>query len=88
MFKPAIKWIGVKGKQSNKIVSLFPKNFDSYYEPFCGSCAVLYELLKSSEHTADKFYVSDFNSDLISTWIEIKKDYKSVLDYYKVLYNE
>ena len=51
MFKPAIKWIGVKGKQSNKIVSLFPKNFDSYYEPFCGSCAVLYELLKSSEHT-------------------------------------
>ena len=36
MFQPVIKWSGSKRSQSSEIIKYFPKEIDTYYEPFCG----------------------------------------------------
>lgn len=87
MFNPAIKWSGVKGKQSSNIVKLFPKEIKIYYEPFLGSGAMAYKLMETN-HFIKKYILSDLNNDLISTWIIIKNDYLSILHSYKELYGK
>lgn len=41
--QPVIKWTGSKRTQAKQIVSLMPKNYNVYYEPFIGGGSVLYE---------------------------------------------
>lgn len=41
MFQPVIKWSGSKRSQCEDIISLFPKEINTYYEPFCGGASVL-----------------------------------------------
>ncbi len=36
-----LKWIGNKQRFAHEIVSYFPRQFGTYYEPFLGSGAVL-----------------------------------------------
>ena len=36
MFQPVIKWSGSKRSQANDILKFFPKQINTYYEPFCG----------------------------------------------------
>ena len=33
-FQPVIKWSGSKRSQSEEIIKYFPKEIDTYYEPF------------------------------------------------------
>ena len=40
MFQPVIKWSGSKRSQASEIIKYFPKEIDTYYEPFCGGCSV------------------------------------------------
>lgn len=44
MLKSPIKWMGSKARLADKIVELFPKQFNTYYEPFFGSGSVFFEL--------------------------------------------
>ena len=71
MFEPAIKWSGSKRSQAEKILEFFPKEIDTYYEPFCGGCSVLRRLL-DSDIKVKNYVCSDLNQDLINLWIEIK----------------
>ncbi len=48
----------------------FPKKFDTYFEPFLGGGAVMFNLL--SKHPNMKCHVSDLNSDLILTYVAIR----------------
>lgn len=41
MFEPVIKWSGSKRSQANEILKYFPKEIDTYYEPFCGGLQFL-----------------------------------------------
>ena len=45
MFEPVIKWSGSKRSQAENILTYFPKEIDTYYEPFCGGASVLRRLL-------------------------------------------
>ena len=45
MFEPVIKWSGSKRSQAKQIVSCMPKEIDTYYEPFVGGGAVLFDIL-------------------------------------------
>jgi DNA adenine methylase len=45
--KPIIRWSGSKRNQAKEIIKYFPKNIDTYYEPFCGGASILYRLLIS-----------------------------------------
>lgn len=50
-----LKWIGNKQRFAQKIVSLFPDEFNTYYEPFLGTGAVLATLAREGSVGADSF---------------------------------
>ena len=87
-FQPAIKWSGSKRSQSEEIVSKIKnKEYDTYYEPFCGGCSVLFQLLHS-DIKFKRYVCSDINNDLISLWNEIKYNPNKVIDEYTRMWNE
>ena len=87
MFEPVIKWSGSKRSQANAILEYFPKEIDTYYEPFCGGASVLRKLL-SSNIKVNNYICSDLNGDLISLWNEIKNRPHIVSSYYEKLWCE
>ena len=54
MFEPAVKWSGSKRSQAEEIVKLFPKEIDTYYEPFCGGCNVIDKINFPRKVASDK----------------------------------
>lgn len=86
-FQPVIKWSGSKRSQASNIVSFFPKEIDTYYEPFCGGCSVLRQLLESGIKV-NKFVCSDINEGLIELWNVIKNDPYSLSQTYKEQWEE
>ena len=87
MFEPAVKWSGSKRSQAEEIISLFPKEINTYYEPFCGGCSVLRRLL-SSEIRVNNYICSDLNGDLINLWNLIKEQPIELYEHYLLLWNE
>jgi len=74
---PIIKWSGSKRSQAKAIASYLPNNFNTYYEPFLGSGAVLGWLRPENAVCAD------INKALIDLWRLIQKDPNKVMDEYK-----
>ena len=87
MYEPVIKWSGSKRSQAEKILTFFPKEIDTYYEPFCGGASVLRRLL-DSDIKVNHYVCSDLNSGLIDLWNEIINNPLEVYFYYKKLWNE
>ena len=87
MFEPVIKWSGSKRSQAENILTYFPKEIDTYYEPFCGGASVLRRLL-SSDIKVNRYVCSDLNSGLIDLWNEIINNPEQVSSYYNKLWNE
>ena len=87
MYEPAVKWSGSKRSQAEEIIKLFPKEINTYYEPFCGGCSVLRRLL-SSDIKVNRYVCSDLNGDLINLWNMIKDNPKYLSDYYSKLWSE
>ena len=87
-FQPAMKWSGSKRSQCNEIIKYFPKEIDTYYEPFCGGCSMLYRLMVEPSIKVKRFIVSDINKDLILFWKTLKDDYKFLINGYTKLHNE
>ena len=88
-FQPVIKWSGSKRSQSEDIIKRLRKDVDyeTYYEPFCGGCSVLFQLL----HSGIKFkrYIcSDKNRGLIDLWNEIKENPDDVANRYREMWEE
>ena len=48
----------------------YPQKFDTYFEPFLGGGAVMFNLL--SKHPNLKCHVSDLNSNLILAYVAIR----------------
>ena len=90
-FQPVVKWIGSKRHQSEEIIQYFPDYMNTYYEPFCGGCSVVYQLLSSQQiyHTyINRIVCSDINGDLIDLWKTVKNDPKGLFDEYSRMWNE
>ena len=87
MFQPAIKWSGSKRSQAENIVSFFPREIDTYYEPFCGGCSVLRAMFES-DIKANNYVCSDINVTLIGLWRMIKSNPKLVIDEYTKLWEK
>lgn len=86
-FQPIIKWSGSKRSQCEEILSYFPKNIETYYEPFCGGCSILMGLL-NSDISVKRYICSDLNEDLIKLWNNIKHSPEAVYSMYETLWNE
>ena len=87
-FQPIIKWSGSKRIQSEQIISYFPKYMGTYYEPFCGGCSVLYQLMVSDEKFARDFVCSDTNPDLIDLWNVVKDNPEELFDEYSKMWSK
>lgn len=88
-FEPAVKWSGSKRSQVWEILKYFPKEIDTYYEPFCGGCSVLMGLLLSQDAiSVNRFVCSDLNADLINLWKAIKYRPDIVSRHYRKLWVE
>lgn len=87
-FQPVIKWSGSKRSQSEEIINrIKDKEYDTYYEPFCGGCSVLFQLLHSNKKFK-KYICSDINKDLISLWNMIKDNPNKIIEEYTKMWNE
>jgi len=83
-----VKWIGSKRIQSEEIVQYFPSFIDTYYEPFCGGCSILFQLLSSPIHSVNRCVCSDINGDLIDLWNTVKRDPTGLFDEYVRMWTE
>ena len=87
-FQPVIKWSGSKRSHSEEIVERIPrKEYNTYYEPFCGGCSILFQLLHS-DIKFNKYICSDKNEGLINLWNEIKNNPDEVAKQYELMWNE
>ncbi len=73
MLDPIVKWSGSKRSQAAEIVARMPREISTYYEPFCGGCAVLYRLLQTPSVKVTRYVASDMNKDLIGLWTMIRE---------------
>ena len=59
---PFVKWAGGKTQLLDKLVSLMPKEYNHYFEPFIGGGALLFCIAPKN------FTINDFNSELIQAY--------------------
>jgi DNA adenine methylase len=86
-FQPVIKWSGSKRSQANNIVSFFPREIDTYYEPFCGGCSVLRAMF-DTDIKVKEYVCGDIDINLISLWLMIKSNPKLVSNEYRNLWEQ
>ena len=70
--KPFVKWAGGKRSIVDKLIKLSPYDFDTYYEPFVGGGALLFEL------SPKKAVINDYNEELINVYNCIKNENKFI----------
>lgn len=87
MYEPVIKWSGSKRSQAEEIIRRFPKEIDTYYEPFCGGASVLRRLL-DSDIKVNRYICSDLNRGLIDLWNMIKNNPDIVTLQYAYMWND
>lgn len=68
--KPFVKWAGGKRQIIDKLLQHVPDEFDTYYEPFVGGGALLFEL------SPKKAVINDYNEELINVFNCIKDETK------------
>lgn len=70
---PVVKWVGGKRQILSEIKKYIPKNISTYYEPFVGGGAVLFDLQPS------KAVINDVNGELINLYQVIKDNVESLI---------
>ena len=65
--RPCLRWPGNKYSLLHIILSLVPKCFNNYHEPFLGSGSVFLNL-----SIGNKIYLSDYNHNLINFYKQVK----------------
>ena len=71
-YHPFVKWVGGKRGLLEQILPLFPREFDSYYEPFIGGGAVFFELFSKGLLKNKKVILSDINKELVNSYNVVK----------------
>ena len=83
-----IKWSGSKRSQASAICSYIQKDYGTYYEPFCGSCAMLAYVQCNLSNRFSRFVCSDLNSDLIASYILVRDNPPAVCKGYSDRWHE
>lgn len=79
---PFVKWAGGKRQLLDRISERMPKTYNSYYEPFIGGGAVLFEL------QPEKAIINDINASLINTYRIISSSPREFIDSVRKLDSE
>jgi DNA adenine methylase len=73
-----LKWIGSKQRVAHQIISYFPVEFGTYYEPFLGSGGILGTLIPKVAVASDSF------DPLIQIWQTLKGSPETLKEWYRV----
>jgi len=73
-----LKWIGSKQRVAHQIISYFPVEFGTYYEPFLGSGGILGTLIPKVAVASDSF------QPLIQIWQTLKGSPETLKEWYRV----
>lgn len=84
--KPFVKWAGGKSQLLQDIRTKYPLKIDRYCEPFVGGGAVLFDVLAT--HHPKEVLINDINQNLITTYIQIRDDVKTLISALSSLQNE
>ena len=79
---PVLKWVGGKRQLIPEIEKYFPDKYSTYYEPFIGGGAVLFNFQPK------RAVVNDINEELINLYKVIKDDVESLIEDLKNHKNE
>ncbi|WP_336248595.1 DNA adenine methylase [Stomatohabitans albus] len=71
---PIVKWVGGKRQLLPKIKNYIPLEIATFYEPFLGGGAVLFDIQPCNA------VVSDINSELINLYKVVKDDVESLIE--------
>lgn len=66
--QPVLKWAGGKQGIARRLVEMFPRDFERYYEPFVGGASVLFAL------EPERAVAGDANGWLIDTYRALEED--------------
>jgi len=74
--KPVVAWAGGKRQISEKVLDLFPKDYEdrTYHEPMIGGGAIFFEVMPSNGS------INDVNPDLINFYRAVKEDPQRVIN--------
>ena len=78
---PVLKWVGGKRQLLPELRRRMPRRFTTYYEPFIGGGALLFD------RQPQKAVLNDSNSELINVYCQIKTDVAALIDALKRLHN-
>lgn len=81
--EPFVKWAGGKSQLLKEYRKLYPKNFNTYFEPFLGSGAVFLDLYTLKK--IKKAVLSDINKDLMNLWAAIKENVDDLISHLEEL---
>ncbi len=70
---PIVKWVGGKRQLLEDINNVLPRSFNTYFEPFLGGGAVLFNLQPK------KAIVNDLNKELINTYNVVKNNVEELI---------
>lgn len=73
LVSPILKWVGGKRQLLPEIRKYLPKHYSSYYEPFVGGGAVLFDIQPK------KAIINDSNSELINFYEVVRDDVDSLI---------
>lgn len=72
--KPFVKWVGGKRFLIDSILSLMPKTFNAYFEPFVGGGALFFSLKNRGILENRAVFLNDKNQELMNTYQVIQKN--------------
>lgn len=88
IIKPFLKWVGGKTQILDDVLCLYPREIQSYHEPFLGGGSVLLGLLsqiKSGKIKVNgKIYASDLNSNLIALYKNVQEHCEELITVLKI----
>ncbi len=80
--KPFVKWAGGKRQLLPEIKKYVPRQFETFYEPFVGGGAVLFDL------QPEKYVINDINAEIVNVYRTIKRDAEKLIKKLKTFKNE
>lgn len=85
--KPFVKWAGGKRQIIDKLNAYVPEEYNTYFEPFIGGGALLFEL------SPKKAVINDYNAELVNVYNCIKDETKfnkmcNELNHYEAKHSE
>lgn len=88
IMKPFLKWVGGKTQILDDVLCLYPREIQSYHEPFLGGGSVLLGLLSQIKSGKIKvngsIYASDLNSNLIALYKNVQEHCEDLITVLKV----